>query len=97
MADEAFHANLRAHRAHMEQVPVALALARTYAVGDGAADLVTPATVATLVAEIDRMHRLEKRLRQEMAEEQRQFQRDARDIAAEARWQGQEETRGGNY
>lgn len=60
--------------------------------------VVLPLThMQTLVAEIDRLTALVKQQRKDAAEEQREFQREARDIAAEARWQAIQETRDGGY
>lgn len=78
----------------MEAVPVALALARSYAAGSEGVEAVTPAVVNTLCLEIDRMHELERLLRAEMRDEQREFQREAREIAADARYE--ERTRNGD-
>jgi hypothetical protein len=47
-------------------------------------------TVAEAIRRIETLQR-------EANERERDFQREARDIAAEARWQAIEETRGGGY
>lgn len=88
MADEAFHEKLRAHRAHMAAVPIALAALRN-APGDRI--VVEVSLLNTLIAEVERLQALVKQQQKDMADEQREFQREARDIAAEARWQERQE------
>jgi FtsZ-binding cell division protein ZapB len=87
---EDFHAKLRAHRAHMAAVPGALGAVKTALeiVPPGPGQVITLAsdTLTTLVNEVERLQSREKQLLQDMRDEQREFQREARDIAAEARW-----------
>ena len=106
MANEDFHAKYRAHQAHMAAVPLAIQHLRGLLtdfdgsdIPDGQAPLdgVTAGELRTVLNEVERLQAALKQAHQDMREEQREFQREARDIAAEARWQGQEETRGGHY
>lgn len=57
------------------------------------ADGITQDDFQTLTQAISRIESLQR----EATEREREFQREARDIAVEARWQTLEETRGGNY
>lgn len=105
MADD-FHEKLRAHRAHMAAVPLALDAAKTMVVdlhGEPMADDEAPRQgltaghVRTLVHEVERLQAREKQLLQDANEAQREFSREAREIAAEARSEGRDEARGGGY
>lgn len=82
-----FAEQLRAHRAHMDALPVAMAMARDFATGEG---VLTSEVVQTLIHEIERLTAREKQLQQDMREEQRAFQQEAREIAAEAAWNERE-------
>ncbi len=105
MADSDFHEKLRAHRAHMAAVPAAVSEARTLVTHESGWEVadkqrlvgITAGSLLTLVREVDRLQAREKELLLEAREAEREFQREARDIAAEARWEDQEETRGGHY
>lgn len=49
-------------------------------------DDLTCSQLLTVVAEVDRLTALVAQMRRDAADEQREFQREVRDIAAEARW-----------
>jgi hypothetical protein len=101
MTNEEIFAWQRARRAHLAAVPGALGAAKDALkiVPPGAGQVITlsHSTLNTLVAEIERLQALVKQQNQDAMEAQREFQRDAGAIAAEARWQAIEETRGGGY
>lgn len=102
MSDTAFYEKYRAHREHMAQVPHAMKAARDL-LADAATDESTHAVsmdvdkLRTLVAEVDRLQAALKQAHKDAAEEQREFQREARDIAAEARWTEQHRDEWGSY
>lgn len=86
----------RAHRAHIAAVPAAVALAGSMVVdfdGQPMADGEEPragltcGTLRTLLAEIDRLKALAAQQQKDAREAEREFSREARDIAAEARFE----------
>lgn len=96
---------LRAHRAHMALVPLAVAnvgarlidfndqpLADEEAPRDG----IVCGELRVLLKEIERLQAALKQANQDMRDEQREFQREARDIAAEAR-QEERDSHHGSY
>lgn len=100
MADEQFYEKLRAQRAHIAAVPAALEQARRVLIdfngqplvdGEPPIDGLTAGQLRTLVAEVERLQAALKQAHKDAADEQREFQREARDIAAEARWQERQE------
>lgn len=107
MADNAeFHEKLRAHRAHMAAVPPAIALATGLVIdfdgqpmvdGEPPRDGLTCGTLRTLLAEIDRLQQRVELQQKEAAEAQREFSREAREIAAEARFEERSQHEGGGY
>lgn len=94
-----FYAKYRAHQAHKAAVPAALALARELVIdfngqpmvdGEPPRDGLTCSHLRTLIAEVDRLTALVSQMHKDAAENEREFAREARDIAAEARWDERE-------
>lgn len=100
MADD--HAEKwRAHRTHMAAVPGAIAAAKQASEPDEFGDMpptcsLPGATLRTLVAEVERLQAALQQAHKDAREEQLEFQREARDIAAEARWE-ERQSRDGDY
>lgn len=105
MTNEEIYERQRAYRAHQAAVPAALQAARVACDRFQVTGLPIVATTVTLdlshlqtlVAEVDRLTALVKQQNKDAMDAQREFSRDARDIAAEVRWQTLQETRDGGY
>jgi hypothetical protein len=105
MSNSEFHAKYRAHKAHMEAVPGAMAQAKLMIVRkevEEAADVFSIGleshVLRTLVAEVERLQAQVKQQQADAIEAQREFSREARDIAAQARWDERESSADyGNY
>lgn len=103
MADADFHAKLRAHRTHMAAVPLAIGKVQAHLIDFDGKPIVDDAApldglhcgeLRTLLHEIERLQSREKQLLQDLRDEQREFQREAYEIAAEARWQERQDPDG---
>lgn len=101
-----FSERLRAHRAHMAAVPLMLALAKMLVIDfDGKPmaddeeprDGLTCATLRTLVAEIERLQGQVRQQQTDAVEAEREFAREAREIAAEARFEERSHHDGAGY
>jgi hypothetical protein len=87
---------MRLHRAHMAAVPPAIALATGLVTdfdgqpmvdGEPPRDGLTCGTLRTLLAEIERLQGQVKQQHKDAIEAEREFSREAREIAAEARFE----------
>lgn len=94
---------VRAHRAHMALVPLAVQTISERLIdfnGQALADNAPPrdgilcGEVRVLLKEIERLQALVKQQQKDAAEAEREFSREARDIAAEARWEARQEASG---
>jgi hypothetical protein len=105
-AEISFAEKIRLHRAHIAAVPAALALAKGLTVdfdgsqmvdGEPPRDGLTCAALRTLVTEVERLQELVKQQSKDARDADREFSREAREIASEARWQAQNEADGVPY
>jgi hypothetical protein len=101
-----FSEKLRAHRAHMAAVPPAIALAaglvtdfdgQPMADGEPPRDGLTCGALRTLLAEIERLQFQVKQQQKDAIEAEREFSREARQIAAEARFEERSHHDGAGY
>jgi hypothetical protein len=101
-----YHEKLRAYRAHMAAVPIALALAKGLVTdfdgspmfgGQPPRDGLDCDTLRTLLAEIERLQAQVKQQQKDAMEAEREFAREARDIAAEARFEERSHHENGGY
>lgn len=101
-----FSEKLRAHRAHMAALPPAIALATGLVIDfDGRAmsdaepprDGLTCGMLRTLLAEIERLQGQVKQQHKDAIEAEREFAREARQIAAEARFEERSHHDGAGY
>lgn len=101
-----FIEKLRVHRAHVAAVPAAVALAGSLVVdfdGQPMADGEEPragltcGTLRTLLAEIERLKALTAQQQKDAMEAEREFSRESREIAAEARFEERSRHEDGGY
>lgn len=91
-----FHLKLMALRQRQARLPAVMERIKAFAIHSGNVT-VAAIDLCDLVLEIEHLQGVVQRQQKDAAEAEREFRREARDIAAEARWEGQEETRAGHY